>query len=76
VGPGLRRPVAILMLLAAALAVAPARTGAQSEGSLRGQIGTAQARERTLSGDIARLSALERTTARQIAILQGRVAEA
>ena len=72
----MRRPVAILLLLAAALAVAPARTGAQSEGSLRGQIGAARAHEQTLSGAIARLNRLERITAGQIAVLQGRVADA
>jgi septal ring factor EnvC (AmiA/AmiB activator) len=48
---------------------------AQSEGSLRGRIGSAKGREQSLSGAIARLSKLEAATARDVAVLQGRVSD-
>jgi peptidoglycan hydrolase CwlO-like protein len=72
----LRRPVAICLLLAAVCAAASARAGAQGEGVLRQRIGSAKAREQSLAGAIARLARLERATEAQIAVLQGRVADA
>src|ERR1700759_4372797 len=61
----------LLCLLLAAPAV-----HAQSEGSLRNQIGASRARERSLAADIAQLGKLERQHAREVSILQGRLNDA
>jgi hypothetical protein len=76
---GLRGPALLLALLLAGLAAAwsvsalPAR-GA-NEGSLRNSISRGKARERTLASAAARLGRLERASAREVAILEGRLAD-
>ena len=66
-----RLPLLTLTLLLTAAGVA----WAQSEGALRGRIGSAKGHEQSLSAAIAKLSALERATARDVTVLQGRVAD-
>ena len=70
------RAVSILLaaLLLATLAAAPA--GGQSEGTLRDRIGSGKARERSLASSAARLGQLERKVSREVAVLEGRLADA
>jgi len=65
--------VAALSLCAALLVAATAR--GQSEGSLRGRIGAAEARERSLADAVERLGALERAAAADVAVLERRVGD-
>ncbi|MEA2170499.1 MAG: hypothetical protein QOF76_3799 [Solirubrobacteraceae bacterium] len=74
VGPAVGRArliiaCACLALLAAGSVVA----GAQSEGSLRSQIGSSKSRESALSGAVARLQALESDAEHDVAAMQTRV---
>ena len=70
----MRRLALIAMLLAGLVAAAPA--GGQSEGTLRDRIGSGKARERSLASAAARLGQLERKVSREVAVLEGRLAEA
>src|SRR4051812_174818 len=76
---GLRGPASLLALLLAGLAAAwsvtalPARSA--DEGRLRGSISAGKARERTLASAATRLARLERASAREVAILEGRLAD-
>jgi peptidoglycan hydrolase CwlO-like protein len=72
----MRRLASILVLIAALGAVLAPTTGAQSEGSLRSQIGAGKAQERSLAGAAARLGKLEAETAKEVAVLQGRLNDA
>jgi septal ring factor EnvC (AmiA/AmiB activator) len=72
----MRRLVSLLLLSVALAALPAAPTGAQSEGSLRGRIGSGKARERSLSHAAARLGQLERVTAREVTLLESRLAAA
>ncbi len=64
----------LIAVLAALVAAAPA--GGQSEGTLRDRIGSGKARERSLASSAARLGQLERKVAREVAVLEGRLADA
>ena len=75
---GLRAPALLLALLAGLAAVwslSPLPARGADEGRLRGTISAGKARERTLAGAAARLARLERATAREVAILEGRLAD-
>jgi peptidoglycan hydrolase CwlO-like protein len=72
----MRRLVPIVLLATLLAAVPAARTGAQSEGTLRNRIGAGKAQEQALAGAAARLGRLERETAREVTILQGRLSAA
>jgi septal ring factor EnvC (AmiA/AmiB activator) len=68
--------VAALLAVAAACALlAPALSGAQSEGELRNRAGQARARERALAGDVARLGRLIARLDGDIAVIERRRAE-
>src|SRR5918998_1465360 len=67
---------AVPLLLALMLLVAAAPAGGQSEGTLRDRIGDGKARERSLETAAARIGKLERKVAREVAVLEGRLAEA
>ena len=64
----------LIAVLATLVAAAPA--GGQSEGTLRDRIGSGKARERSLAGSAARLGQLERKVSREVAVLEGRLADA
>jgi hypothetical protein len=73
-------PVAVLVaaLVAVGLAhalLAPARSGAQSEGDLRNRADRARAQERGLAGDVARLGVLVTKLDRDIAVIEQRRAD-
>jgi hypothetical protein len=70
----MRRLLAPLLL--AAVFAGPSSAGGQDEGSVRGRITEAKARERALAGAADRLARLEQTTAREVSILEERVAAA
>jgi septal ring factor EnvC (AmiA/AmiB activator) len=76
---GLRRPALLLVLLLAGLGAVWSLTAlpasGQSEGSLRNSIDAGKARERTLASAAARLARLERASAKEVAILEGRLAD-
>jgi peptidoglycan hydrolase CwlO-like protein len=75
---GLRGPALLLALLAGLAAVwslSPLTARGADEGRLRGTISAGKARERTLASAAARLGRLERATAREVAILEGRLAD-
>jgi septal ring factor EnvC (AmiA/AmiB activator) len=74
--PTCKIPVAAAALIAVALAlVAPALSGAQSEGDLRNRADRARARERGLAGDVARLGALVGKLSNDIAVIERRRGE-
>jgi septal ring factor EnvC (AmiA/AmiB activator) len=64
----------IVALLSALVAAAPA--GGQSEGTLRDRIGSGKRQEQALASAAARLGQLERKVGREVAVLEGRLAEA
>jgi septal ring factor EnvC (AmiA/AmiB activator) len=70
------RAVSILLATLLLAAIPAASTGAQSEGTLRGRIGSGKAQERSLAGAAARLAKLEQATAREVAVLQRRLGDA
>jgi peptidoglycan hydrolase CwlO-like protein len=69
----LRRALALALVFALLPA---ASTGAQGEGTLRDRIGAGKAREQSLAGAAARLGQLQAKAAREVAILEGRLADA
>jgi septal ring factor EnvC (AmiA/AmiB activator) len=71
----MRRAVRLILPVVALLLCGAAYAHAQSEGTLRGRIGGAKAREGSLAAAIARLSKLEAATQRDITVLEGRVAD-
>jgi septal ring factor EnvC (AmiA/AmiB activator) len=74
--PRLAQAVAALAAVAALCAlVAPALSGAQSEGDLRNRADRARAREQSLSGDVARLGRLIGKLDADIAAIERRRAE-
>ena len=85
--PGRRPRSRVLPALAALLAVglaaacavtllAPHPARGASEGSLRSKIDSGKARERALASAAARLGRLERASAKEVAIIEGRLADA
>src|ERR1700742_2418968 len=72
----MRRFASILTLAAALVPLHAVPGGAQSEGSLRNQIGSGKAQERSLASAAARLGKLESETAKEVAVLQGRLNDA
>ena len=68
------RAALLIAVLAALVVAAPA--GGQSEGTLRDRIGSGKAQERSLASSAARLGQLERKVSREVAVLEGRLAEA
>jgi hypothetical protein len=66
---------ALLLALCALLVVAVSADGA-SEGQLRSKIHSSKAREQALGGAAAHLARLERASAKEVAIIDGRLAEA
>jgi peptidoglycan hydrolase CwlO-like protein len=72
----MRRFASIFILAAAFVALHAVPGGAQSEGSLRNQIGSGKAQERSLASAATRLGKLERETAKEVAVLQGRLNDA
>ena len=66
---------ALLLALCALLILAVSADGA-SESGLRSKIGSSKAREQTLGNAAARLLKLERASAKEVAIIEGRLAEA
>jgi septal ring factor EnvC (AmiA/AmiB activator) len=74
--PTARAAIAAILATAAASAlIAPALSGAQSEGELRNRAGQARARERALAGDVARLGRLIARLDGDIAVIERRRAE-
>jgi len=78
--PGTRGLVTLAALLAvgvaAAWTLAPRDASGADEGTLRDRIASGRSRERSLAGAAAHLARLERASAREVAILDGRLAEA
>jgi hypothetical protein len=66
---------ALLLALCALLVVAVSANGA-SEGQLRSKIHNSKVREQALGGAAAHLARLERASAKEVAIIDGRLAEA
>jgi septal ring factor EnvC (AmiA/AmiB activator) len=74
--PSCKIPVGAVALIALAFVlVAPALSGAQSEGDLRNRADQARARERGLAGDVARLGALVGKLSNDIAVIERRRGE-
>jgi septal ring factor EnvC (AmiA/AmiB activator) len=72
----LRVATLVVGVVAASLALlAPALSGAQSEGDLRNRAGQARAREQGLAGDVARLGRLVNKLDNDIAVIERRRAE-
>src|ERR671933_406550 len=71
----MRRAVRLILPVLVLLSCGAGFAYAQSEGTLRGRIGSAKAREGSLSAAIARLSRLEAATQKDITVLEGRVAD-
>jgi septal ring factor EnvC (AmiA/AmiB activator) len=68
------RRIALLAALAVC-AVPPASAAAQSESSLRSRIERSRDRERALTGAVAQLGRMAERAGREVAIVQGRLAE-
>jgi len=66
----------LILLVLVVLLTLPSLAGGQGEDALRDDITQGRSAERSLASAVSRLAALERATAREVALMEGRVAEA